>query len=219
MRKQKEVYIDYILLLYLLHYCQEKKSLIDGPLKLQKLVFISELNMTNKSEKGLHFKFFRYNYGPYSKELAEDHKELKNLGLVSAYRTSNKGIEILKLLWDAIQAEKKNSDITHEITEAIDRYGKYAGSQLVNMVYNMKMEPHDMPGHTMRIKDIPTFTDLIVPEVFEASIKFDISDELLNIFEEELQLSDKARERINKQWPAYREKGEKKLQSLLSTSA
>lgn len=216
MRNPKEIYIDNLLTLYLLKHSQDKGYCIDGPLKFQKLAFISELEMTTQKEKGLHLKFFRYNLGPYSKDLAEDYKKLEKLGLAKHYKITSATVDILNFLWDELEKINDNRLIVDKIRETINRYGKYPGPNLTNKVYDMKMEPHDMPGSKLKIRDIPPFTDLLVPEIFKANVIFDVPNDLLDILEEEFKLSDKARERINKEWPMFLEKGEKKLLNVLS---
>ena len=216
MRTKKEIYIDYLLTLYLIRYSEENNYHIDGRLKFQKLMFISEINMLNKSEKGLHLKFFRYNYGPYSRELAEDYKELEKRDLITNFKITSAGIEILNLLWEGVKGINKNRSIANELEKTVNHYGKYNGYALKDIVYKMKIKPHDMPGQELRIRNIPLFVDLIVPENFKTNVKFDMPDDVLGIFEEELKLTPEARERIDKEWPAFLGKGYRKLLNVAS---
>ena len=70
MRSPADTTIDRLLLLYLLKISAPFG--IDGDVKLQDLVFLSELQMFGKQATGFHYRFFRYAYGGYSKELADD---------------------------------------------------------------------------------------------------------------------------------------------------
>ncbi len=75
---------------------------IKGRITLHKLIH----HMQTKKGLDLGYKFLNYSFGPYSKELEEDLKLLKSLGLIVEERSSNdlvikitkKGIEAIKNL-------------------------------------------------------------------------------------------------------------------------
>lgn len=72
---------DRILLLHLLHSAQDTK-VVDN-VKVQKLTFISEVQGAELRLKTAHYPFFRYNFGPYSKELAKEVSFLEALGFIN----------------------------------------------------------------------------------------------------------------------------------------
>lgn len=74
---------DNLLLLYLIERVHEKSKRYLGMTKLQKLVFITEKMLNEKSTKAFNYDFFAWNYGPLSKEIYLDHEKLVENDIVS----------------------------------------------------------------------------------------------------------------------------------------
>src|SRR5713226_780820 len=71
MRTEIETLIDKLLLLYSIEQ-GNKYGLMEGTFKLQKVPFASELSMNEQGTKGFNYTFFKYWYGPMSKEIYVD---------------------------------------------------------------------------------------------------------------------------------------------------
>ena len=73
---------------------------INGVLTLHKIVYI----LQSKNAANLNYKFLKYSFGPYSKELEEDLMMLKQLGLIAieekgsevTIKLTKKGAEVMK---------------------------------------------------------------------------------------------------------------------------
>ena len=193
MRESIETLKDKILLLYLLSKIKEYGEM-SGNLKLQKIVFLSENELMNTGIKGFHFKFFRYNIGPFSKELMIDYNDLNADGFVSSYFTlKSRAEDLLDYIIDPLKEIQNNQNTFGIIDKICKTYGSYSGLKLTNIVYDMVIEPYDLQKE-MKIKDIPPFIDILVPECFDAEIKFEIPNLLLEDIKREFvigEISDK----------------------------
>ncbi len=73
---------------------------INGVLTLHKIVYM----LQSKNAVNLNYKFLKYSFGPYSKELEEDLMMLKQLGLIAieekgsevTIKLTKKGAEVMK---------------------------------------------------------------------------------------------------------------------------
>lgn len=198
MRKKSEILIDKILLLYLFSVA-EKTGGIDGRLKFQKLVFLSELKLLEKEIKSLHFKFFRHYFGPFSKELWIEYDDLKNKKLVNInYTLPEKTKYFLDYVTTILKEINCNIEIFNIINDTCRKYGRYSGRTLTNIVYKMEIIPHDLPGEKMKIKDIPSFFDILVPEFFESSWTLEIPEFLLKDIRSEFEMKDLKEDEIER---------------------
>lgn len=197
MRTEKQIIKDKILLLYLISLAKKIND-IEGNLKLQKLVFLTEWKLMDSDIKAFHFKFFRYRLGPFSKELLCDYNNLKEEKyLKSFFNLTEKAVNFLEYALESIKNLGNNSKIIDKINEICTIYSKYTGIVLTNKVYNMEIEPYDLPGQKMKIKDIPTFFDILVPENFEAKNKLEIPDFLLEDIKQEFENTELTQEEEN----------------------
>lgn len=186
MKTEKQKIAQTVLLLRIL----QKDNNIFGNLKLQKEVFLSELNLLNSKLGGLYYKYFRYTFGPYSKELAETFKVLRNRGFVhkTTYTLTERGTYFVEFVEGVIANYKQNSKILDALDSTVAEYRKCNGYQLTNTVYNMKIAPHDFPNEKMKIKDIPIFCDILVPDKSQTRINLDIPSHILNDIKAELEM-------------------------------
>lgn len=185
MRKKREIIQDKILLLYLVSFVKNNHD-IEGNLKFQKLFFLTEWKLMESGIKALNFKFFRYLYGPFSKELLCDYNELKEKKYLSSlFNLSEKAIDLIDYIHESIKDIGNNSKIIDCMTKTCSVYSKYPGIALTNKVYDMEIEPYDMPDKKMKIKDIPHFFNILVPENFKAETKMEIPEFLIKDIEQE----------------------------------
>lgn len=170
-RKQKIV--DRLLTLYLYDKVSESSQMY-GDTKLQKLVFLSEQDMIQQRINGFHYRFFRYDLGPFSTELRTDHEVLQANDLVDLRngQTTEIGQQVLN---EADELLTRNEGILDSINNIIAEYGRYSGSQLMDIVYDMEVDPLTT-GESIRVEDMPKHMDIYfqLPEdIREASFEID----------------------------------------------
>lgn len=163
MRTQKQVIWDYFALLRLFK-AVNAISHIDGNLKVQKLSFITEVQAMNHGIAAMHFKFFRYTHGPYSKDLAKDVDQLIQAEvLTTTRRLTRKGDFIIDYLTSDAQAADIPSAALDTIKQVASEYGKFSGIKLREIVYKMTVPVYERDGQHMKVRDIDTFTDILFP--------------------------------------------------------
>lgn len=176
MRTLKEQTIDQVLLLYLFFLGNEQGGMY-GNLKHQKLTFIVEKELVDNKIKAVHFKFFSYNLGPYSKELAEDIKTLIGNGFITTSgKLTERGHSFLSQCKERIFG--MNEHIISLISQNVKKYARFDGKRLKSIVYGLKVRPHDLPYQELKVKDIPLFLDIFVPELFtDFELSFNLPEE------------------------------------------
>jgi len=184
MKTENQKVSENILLLKIL----EKDNNILGATKLQKQVFLNELKLDEMDAGGLYYKYFRYNYGPFSFQLQNSYNILADKGFVhkTTYRLTDRGKYFIGYAEGCLASYKNNSRIFESVEETTQKYKRYNGTQLMRLVYDMAIAPVENPTRRMKIKDIPAFTDLLRPECnsFEYELKFPAH--ILEDFKEEL---------------------------------
>lgn len=174
-RTYREKLIDRLMLLHLYDRVSSG-SKMTGDVKLQKLVFLSEKDMLERDWDGLNYKFFRWDLGPMSKGVYEDHDFLYDNGLISESGglISESGHEILE---NAEGLLDENVEIVSVIDDVVDEYGHIGGGRLKNIVYDEEVTLMGS-GKSMKVENIPEATDIIfkLPEE-HAELSFNISDD------------------------------------------
>lgn len=191
-RDRDQRLIDRLLMLYLFDRVSEE-SKITGDVKLQKLMFLSENEMIEDQVNGLNYKFWRWDHGPMSKGVFEDHAYLCDNELVSEAQgvSLSKGREVLK---EAIPVLQENSSIIDEIDDIISNFGRMSGSRLKGVVYEKEVELQD-GGERMAVKDIPRGRDIFDPvSMNNFKTTFSISPEWAETLS--IQLDSEARESV-----------------------
>jgi len=199
MRSLKEQVVDKLFLLYTIKRTNELPVGISGNLKLQKLCFLGEWELMKSEAKGLHFKFFRYNNGPFSKDVAEDYKFLAQKRRVygSIYQLTPDGEILLDSFLKSTRDISDNAIFFDILDKVIKKWGNYFGQALMNEVYKMKIKPHDYPDREMTIRDIPIHSDILVPEMWNNFVKlFDLPDDLVEDFIYVLNLDSENRKKM-----------------------
>ncbi len=187
MRKNREIIQDKIMMLYLVAIAKERHQ-IEGNLKFQKLFFLTEWELMESNIKAFNFKFFRYRFGPFSKELLCDYCDLKKAKYISSlFNLSEKANDLLDYVVESMKDVGNNSEIIDLMTDICNTYAKHAGEVLKRKVYNMEIKPYDFPNKKMKIKEIPTFFDILVPENFRSEKNLEFPDFLIQDLEEEFE--------------------------------
>ncbi len=117
MRKPHEMTIDRVLLLYVLHLVEPFGLLSD--VKLQQLCFLCELQLFGKGFRALHFEFFRFAYGAFSKDLDNDLISLRRKERVENFSLSDQARdEVIPLLLKGIEGVE-TSEKVGELVQAV----------------------------------------------------------------------------------------------------
>jgi hypothetical protein len=151
-----EEIIDRLLLIYLIDNTSSCGT-IDGDTKLQKLVFLSELEMIDSRLKGLNYHFYKFIHGPYSKQLHDDLGVLEEWGLYlpDEYMLTSNGqavIGSLEEIWS------RNSSITSKIDNTLNEYAHLPLRSILSIVYNLD---HPFYRSPRKIADLKNFTPIL----------------------------------------------------------
>jgi uncharacterized protein YwgA len=131
-RTLKEQIIDKFLLVYLIADVREGV----GDTKLQKLAYLSELNMILQGRKGFNYNFIRMRWGPFSPDLEKDTKDLVNCGAITgfAHALAPRGRKVLEMFEHLLEP---NKHIFNKIREVNKIYAQMSRDELVNYVHSM----------------------------------------------------------------------------------
>ena len=156
----KHKIVDRLLTLYLYDRVSENSKMW-GDVKLQKLIFLSEKRMLEEQKRGFHYQFFRWDHGPMSRGVYEDHDFLKSNNLVDSesLEVSDRGESILEEASDLF--EENEEFITH-IDFVTDEFGTCSGSDLKSVVYDLEVSPLTLGG-SIKVEDIPEGVDIYFP--------------------------------------------------------
>jgi len=189
MRKQNQQIWDYIAVLKLFDGVN-RISHIDGNLKIQKLTFLSELEGFKNDVAVMHFRFFKYHFGPYSKELANSVKFLMQQGFItSSRRLTNRGKFLIEYITDVVNQSPSATKAFEIISNISNRFGRRSGPKLTDLVYSLKVPVYEYEGQEKKIRDIGTFTDILVPTQTEGLQDIlPLSDDMLDDIEQELNI-------------------------------
>src|SRR5438034_10006626 len=107
MKTEKQKISQRLLLLRIL----AKDGNMWGNLKLQKQVFLNELNLINADMGGLYYKYFRYQFGPFSSDLTTDFQWLSNLGIVhkTTFKLTERGRYFVEFTEGMLKDYRHNS--------------------------------------------------------------------------------------------------------------
>lgn len=186
MRSIDEQVKDMLLELFLLQEASPYGEM-DSRMKVQKLHFICQKQMTESATKGLTLVFFTYNRGPYSKLLANDLRALQRLGFIGRdHRLTDRGKAILDRYRETLE-RKPNSEVVGEIMSVLKEHGHLSALELEKLTHKMPIKPvWFYAREPVLIENLPPHIDLLVPlDESESKIEFQLTDEEL----ETLQLS------------------------------
>jgi hypothetical protein len=192
-RSPADTILDRLLLLYLLKIAAPFG--IDGDVKLQQLVFLSELQLFGKQATGFHYRFFRYAYGGYSKELADDFAALgvKKLLNPLTWTLAPGGETVVKVIPGVAKDRSENETVLSIIQDIVRAYGKYDSSSIVPEVEKIELLLPEKPDadaegiaqqESLPIGHISFHATLLVPERIETPVRFELKPDLLTVLQD-----------------------------------
>jgi len=201
MRSKKQKFWDYLSLLRLYESVNEISS-VDGNLKAQKLPFLAEWKGIEVGIQAFHLTFFRYNFGPFSKDLVTDIEFLTKRDILN---TSRKLTKKGKFLLEFSESEMRRTSIgriaLEIIDEVVNEYGRKSGPTLRDLIYTLKVPVYDYGNEYRKVRDIRTFIDIFFPTEMKNLREIPLfSDDTLKVIEEELNLP---MEYLNPANPSY----------------
>jgi hypothetical protein len=171
MRKPSQITVDRALLLYVLHLAEPHGLLSD--VKLQQLCFLCELQMFGKGFKGLHFEFFRFAYGAFSKDLDNDLTSLRRKERVENFSLSDQAqTEIIPLLEQGIQGVETNEKVADILKAVVATYGPQDSGAITTSVESVELSTPDRPEFKIPIRDIVFHTTILVPHRIDVQAEF-----------------------------------------------
>ncbi len=174
MRTPNQITVDRALLLYVLHLAEPHGLLND--VKLQQLCFLCELQMFGKGFKGLHFEFFRFAYGAFSKDLDNDLLSLRRKGRIENFSLSDQAKDdVIPLLLAAIEGGETNEKAKAIIDAVVATYGPQSVSAITGSVESVELSTPHQPEFKIPIRDIVFHTTLLVPDRIEVQAEFMLS--------------------------------------------
>ena len=193
MRSPTDSTIDRLLLLYLLKVAAPFG--IDGDVKFQQLVFLSELQLFGKQAKGFHYRFFRYAYGGYSKELQDDFLALGARKFVdpATWKLAEAGEKVIKVFPAAVAGHAHNETVATVIQEVVRAYGKYDSAGIVPAVEKIELILPEKPDadaegvsqqETLPLGHVSFHATLLMPERIETSVEFKLKDDLMAVLQD-----------------------------------
>ncbi|MBM4123907.1 MAG: hypothetical protein FJ246_02970 [Nitrospira sp.] len=173
MRQAHHMTVDRALLLYVLHLAEPHG--INGDVKLQQLMFLCELQLFSKGFKGLHFEFFRYAYGAFSKDLDNDLLSLRRRERIENFSLTDKAEDVLKLLPEAVEGVEANEKVIEVVQAVTATYAPQDGSAIVQSVEAVEISSPEQPEFKLAMRDISFHSTLLVPSRIEVQSEFTLS--------------------------------------------
>lgn len=178
MRTPNQITVDRALLSYVLHLAEPYGLLSD--VKLQQLCFLSELQTFGKGFKGLHFEFFRFAYGAFSKDLDNDLTSLRRKGRIENFTLSDQARdEVIPLLLTSIEGVETNEKIKEIIDAVVTVYGPQDSGAITYSVEAVELSTPQQPEFKIPIRDITFHTTLLVPDRIDVQAEFTCSPGVL----------------------------------------
>lgn len=143
--------------------------------KLQKLSFLSELEMLKQKHKGYNYRFIKLDYGPFSQELRSDLGDLIQQQLLKENLRPSK--EAYNLLEDFKDLVNRNEPFFNKISNINRKYSQIPTNKLVHLVHLM---PHPYLRPQRKIGKLSPRTPILYP------IKPPMATAIFNIKQEEI---------------------------------
>lgn len=178
MRTPSQILVDRVLLLHILQLAEPHGLLSD--VKLQQLCFLCELQTFAKGLKALHFEFFRFAYGAFSKELDNDLTSLRRKGRIENFTVSDQAKEeAIPLLLTAIEGVEANEQAKEIIEAVVAAYAPQDSGTITNSVEAVQLSTPQDPELKIPIRDIVFHTTLLVPHRIEVQAEVALSPTIL----------------------------------------
>jgi hypothetical protein len=170
MRKPHEITLDRALLLHILHLMEPYGLMSD--VKLQQLAFLCELKLFDREIKALHFEFFRFAYGAFSKDLDNDLLWLRRRKRLENFTVSEKAEVVLKLLDEAWGLDETTRNVAETLQAVVGTYGPQDGSAVTAAVEKVELSTPEQPLAAIRVGGISFHTTLLVPARIQVRSEF-----------------------------------------------
>jgi len=208
--------VNKILMLYVLKKANEISPLLRGKIKFQKIFFLSEYMLELERMHALTFEYFRYDLGPFSKDLLNTFEDMESQGFTKGSSSGNYELtEEGKYLFEIIESSglyKMNLDITKIIDKSINEYGIRDGIYLKNMAYKLEIPLLDKNTRSVickEIRNIDKCTDLLPFNFLKYEKIFSVPEDLVEDLLYEFSLTQKDRDSL-------RRKSSKTLEELFA---
>ncbi len=178
-RTDRDRLLDSAVLLYLWAGAQSRAGDAAGDrLKLAKLAFLAANDLYWNRIKAVNLSFFRYQFGPFSRDLYANWDELTAAGHLveeEQFRVTEQGQNLARQFGEQVLGAEPNAEIRHRLDCLLDTYAPLSTEALLDRVYKMRCRALDLPGlHTVR--DLPMYTDLTgVLDASEAGLVLAVS--------------------------------------------
>jgi hypothetical protein len=169
MRKPSDISIDRALLLYLLQLAETAECSMVSDVKLQQLVFLSELQMLGKGLRGFHFEFMRFAYGAFSKDLDNDLLALRRKERLENFTPTDQGLAAVKIVEDSQKDTEHQEQILEIIQSVVTTYGPQDVGEVINSVENVEIGSAEKPEDKLAIRDISFHSIMLVPSRVEVT--------------------------------------------------
>lgn len=169
MRKPNDIAIDRALLLYLLQLVETAEYSMGSDVKLQQLVFLSELQMLGKGLRGFHFEFMRFAYGAFSKDLDNDLLAPRRKERLENFTPTEKGQAAAKIVEDSQKDTDPQEQILEMIQSVVTTYGPQDVGEVINSVENVEIGSAEKPEDKLAIRDISFHIIMLVPSRIEVT--------------------------------------------------
>ncbi|MFO0774350.1 MAG: hypothetical protein U0172_06770 [Nitrospiraceae bacterium] len=171
MRQAHHMTIDRALLLYILHLIEPHGLYND--VRLQQLCFLCELQLFSKGFRALHFEFFRFAYGAFSKDLDNDLLSLRRKEKVENFSVVEQVVEeIVPLITASADAHEPNKHSLELIQAVVATYAAQDTTQLTKSVEDVALTTPEQPELKLPIRDISFHTIMLVPHRIEVANEF-----------------------------------------------
>jgi hypothetical protein len=151
-----------------------------GKTKVQKIIYLAERGAAGAGFPLPSFEFFRYHYGPFSKQLAEEAERMQAIGLVrkgEAYILTERARSVLQR-WEERLRDYLGPAMA-EIEAHADKAAGWSIDKLKRFVYKLPAQPPRWPEHAQTpIADIHTFITLLAPAEQDGLRAVDLPDDL-----------------------------------------
>ncbi len=131
----RERMVNILLLMYAIRKVSQF-GVMDGTVKLQKIIFLAQKELLARRLKGFSYNFFRWNHGPYSADLANDYGLLEGSGFAGGWpiRLRKEGEQVLAACRELLES---NRAITEVIERVAERYARLPSDDLKQAVYDI----------------------------------------------------------------------------------
>ncbi|MGA9985043.1 MAG: hypothetical protein WBP95_16320, partial [Acidobacteriaceae bacterium] len=182
-----------VALFVLFDAAQKQPSFVDN-LRIQKLFFISEIKGREENLKTAYYKFFRYNFGPYSKTLANDVRHLEAFGFIDSENRelTERGRFLFRFIQEELAELKSAGNAVELIQHTCEEHRHKTSSRLVDYVYDLRVPVDGLGKEIWTVRDIPMCTDILVPDDSDAHDVGPLPEALVEDIESELQTPPKS---------------------------